>query len=308
MAEKKWSEMARIIDPTDDTELCILDGNPLMNKRIKKVDFLKDSLSLALKTQNYIIDTEDFFPPNTSQFPFLITPGSYGVVFNNPPIVGVDEINFNLRVDYVSHDGSGEDGDQDIIQTLTTGDGLSYTRKLYHVFHQANMSATDFKTVGSGSGSGSEGSSAVNVLKSETHMIDIGDFFPPATNMFPFFKTPGSYGVVFNDLPIVGINETNFNLKVDYVSHHGSGGDGDQDILQTLTTKDGVSYTRRLYHVGQQADMSATDFKTTEVTSGSGSSWNSTLSATAPLNPKEGDKWITESCEFTFLNNNWIEL
>ena len=253
MAEKKWSEMARIINPTDDTELCILDGNPLMNKRIKKVDFLKDSLSLALKTQNYIIDTEDFFPPNTSQFPFLITPGSYGVVFNNPPIVGVDEINFNLRVDYVSHDGSGEDGSQDIIQTLTTRDGLSYTRKLYHVFQQADMSATDFKTTG--------GSSAVNVLKSENHMIDTGDFFPPATSTFPFLMTPGSYGVVFTDPPIAELNETNFNLKVDYVSHDVSGEDGDRDILQTLTTKDGVSYTRRLYHVNGQSDMSATDFK-----------------------------------------------
>ena len=105
------------------------------------------------------------------------------------------------------------------------------------------------------------GSSVVNVLKSENYMIDTGDFFPPATNMFPFLMTPGSYGVVFTDPPIPGLNETNFNLKVDYVSHDGSGEDGDQDILQTLTTKDGVSYTRRLYHVYQQGDMSATDFK-----------------------------------------------
>ena len=179
MAEKKWSEMARIINPTDNTELCILDGNPLMNKRIKKVDFLKDSLSLTLKNENYIIDTEDFFPPNTSQFPFLITPGSYGVVFNNPPIVGVDEINFNLRVDYASHDGSGEDGSQDIIQTLTTGDGLSYTRKLYHVFRQANMSATDFKTVGSGgssSGGGSLTISATPPLNPKAGDVWIDDF------------------------------------------------------------------------------------------------------------------------------------
>ena len=149
------------------------------------------------------------------------------------------------------------------------------------------------------------GSGGYNV---EVKQIDTGDFFPPATSMFPFLMTPGSYGVVFTDPPIVGLNETNFNLKVDYVSHDGSGEDGDQDILQTLTTKDGVSYTRKLYHVYQQGDMSATDFKTTEVTSGSGPSWNSTLSTTAPLNPKDGDKWITESCEFTFLNNNWIEL
>ena len=106
------------------------------------------------------------------------------------------------------------------------------------------------------------GSSVENVLKSENYMIDTGDFFPPATNMFPFLMTPGSYGVVFTDPPIPGLNATNFNLKVDYVSHDGSGEDGDQDILQTLTTKDGVSYTRRLYHVNQQADMSATDFKT----------------------------------------------
>ena len=109
---------------------------------------------------------------------------------------------------------------------------------------------------------GSGGSSTVNVLKSENYMIDTGDFFPPATSMFPFLMTPGSYGVIFTDPPIAELNETNFNLKVDYVSHDGSGEDGDQDILQTLTTKDGVSYTRRLYHVGQQADMSATDFKT----------------------------------------------
>ena len=146
MAEKKWSEMARIINPTDDTELCILDGNPLMNKRIKKVDFLKDSLSLTLKTQNYIIDTEDFFPPSTSQFPFLITPGSYGVTFTDPPIAGLNETNFNLKVDYVSHDGSGGNGGQDILQTLTTKDGVSYTRRLYHVYQQSDMSATDFKT------------------------------------------------------------------------------------------------------------------------------------------------------------------
>ena len=106
------------------------------------------------------------------------------------------------------------------------------------------------------------GSSAVNVLKSENYIIDTGDFFPPATSQLPFFNTPGSYGVVFTYPPIAGLNETNFNLKVDYVSHDGSGADGDQDILQTLTTKDGVSYTRKLYHVGQQADMSATDFKT----------------------------------------------
>ena len=101
-----------------------------------------------------------------------------------------------------------------------------------------------------------------NVLKNGTHTIDTGDFFPPATTMFPFLKTPGSYGVAFTDPPIAGLNETNFNLKVDYVSQDGYGEDGDQDILQTLTTKDGISYTRRLYHVYQQADMSATDFKT----------------------------------------------
>ena len=140
--------MARIINPTDDTELCILDGNPLMNKRIKKVDFLKDSLSLTLKNENYTIDTGDFFPPATSMFPFLMTPGSYGVAFTDPPIVGLNERNFNLKVDYVSHDGSGEDGDQDILQTLTTKDGVSYTRRLYHVYQQGDMSATDFKTAG----------------------------------------------------------------------------------------------------------------------------------------------------------------
>lgn len=146
MAEKKWSETTRIINPTDDTELCILDGNPLMNKRIKKVDFLKDSLNLTLKNETRMINTGDFFPPATSMFPFLKTPGSYGVVFTDPPIVELDETNFNLKVDYVSQDGSGEDGNQDILQTLTTGDGLSYTRKLYHVSQQADMSATDFRS------------------------------------------------------------------------------------------------------------------------------------------------------------------
>ena len=100
-----------------------------------------------------------------------------------------------------------------------------------------------------------------NGYNAGTYIVDPEDFFPPATTMFPFFKTPGSYGVVFTDPPIAGLNETNFNLKVDYVSQDGSGEDGDQDILQTLTTKEGVSYTRRLYHVHMQADMSATDFK-----------------------------------------------
>lgn len=100
----------------------------------------------------------------------------------------------------------------------------------------------------------------------ETRQVDTGDFFPPATIQLPFLKTPGSYGVVFTDPPIPGLNETNFNLKVDYVSHDGSGADGDQDILQTLTTKDGISYTRKLYHVFGQIDMSATDFKTSGTT------------------------------------------
>ena len=145
----------------------------------------------------------------------------------------------------------------------------------------------------------------------DTRQIDTGDFFPPATNMFPFFKTPGSYGVVFNDQPIAGLNETNFNLKVDYVSHDGSGGNGNQDILQTLTTKDGVSYTRRLYHVGQQADMSATDFKT--VGSGGSSSGNSTISsiisATPPEKPSNGDHWTSTVTyiDYTYVGA-WIEL
>lgn len=150
MAEKKWSEMTRIINPTDNTELCILDGTPLMNKRIKTSDFLKNSLASVFKNGTHMIDTGDFFPPATSMFPFFMTPGSYGVTFTEPPIVGLDEFNFNLRVDYVSHDGSGADGDQDILQTLTTKDGVSYTRRLYHVNQQGDMSATDFKTAGSG--------------------------------------------------------------------------------------------------------------------------------------------------------------
>ena len=155
MAEKKWSETTRIINPTDNTELCILDGTPLMNKRIKTSDFLKNSLASVFKNGTYMIDTGDFFPPATIQFPFLMTPGSYGVVFTDPPIPGLNETNFNLKVDYVSFDASGEDGDQDILQTLTTRDGVSYTRRLYHVYQQGDMSATDFKTSGETSGSGS---------------------------------------------------------------------------------------------------------------------------------------------------------
>ena len=101
--------------------------------------------------------------------------------------------------------------------------------------------------------------------KSNTIQIDTGDFIPVNPQIsgagYEYQITPGSYGVIFTNAPIEGLSDVNFNLKVDYVSHDGSGGDGNQDILQTLTTKDGVSYTRRLYHVGQQADMSATDFK-----------------------------------------------
>ena len=118
------------------------------SKRIKSSLIMNAGGSGGYNADTRQIDTGDFFPPATSQFLFFITPGSYGVVFTDPPIAGLNETNFNLKVDYVSHDGSGEDGDQDILQTLTTKDGISYTRKLYHVFHQGDMSATDFKTAG----------------------------------------------------------------------------------------------------------------------------------------------------------------
>ena len=126
---------------------------PLSAKQGKVLKSLIDNIEVSpsnnvFKNGTYIIDTGDFFPPATSQFPFLMTPGSYGVAFTDPPIAGLNKTNFNLKVDYVSQDGSGEDGDQDILQTLTTKDGISYTRKLYHVFRQADMSATDFKTTG----------------------------------------------------------------------------------------------------------------------------------------------------------------
>ena len=118
------------------------------SKRIKSSLIMNAGGSGGYNAETKIIGTGDFFPPATSQFPFLMTPGSYGVAFTDPPIAGLNETNFNLKVDYVSHDGSGEDGDQDILHTLTTKDGVSYTRKLYHVYQQADMSATDFKTAG----------------------------------------------------------------------------------------------------------------------------------------------------------------
>ena len=151
------------IDET--TKLVVITGSVKTNKNLPLANLVENSLSStssikplsaakgkqlqdekAQKSYTIIIDTGDFFPPATSMFPFLMTPGSYGVVFTDPPIAGLNETNFNLKVDYVSHDGSGEDGDQDILQTLTTKDGISYTRRLYHVFHQIDMSATDFKT------------------------------------------------------------------------------------------------------------------------------------------------------------------
>ena len=126
---------------------------PLSAKQGKVLKSLIDNIEVSpsnnvFKNGTYTIDTGDFFPPATSKFPFLMTPGSYGVVFTDPPIPGLNETNFNLKVDYVSFDASGEDGDQDILQTLTTKDGVSYTRRLYHVYHQGDMSATDFKTLG----------------------------------------------------------------------------------------------------------------------------------------------------------------
>lgn len=133
---------------------------PLSAKQGKVLKSLIDNIEVSpsknvFNTDLHVIETSSFNNGQlwTDNYKFLITPGSYGVTFTDPPIVGLDEFNFNLRVDYVSHDGSGEDGDQDILQTLTTKDGVSYTRKLYHVFGQVDMSATDFKTAGSGGSS-----------------------------------------------------------------------------------------------------------------------------------------------------------
>ncbi len=111
---------------------------------IKTENGTQEQTSNGLAVNTYVIDTGDFIPPNTVMLPFLRIPGSYGVVFTDPPISGLNDVNFNLRVDWVSHYGSGEDGDQDILQTLTTAQGQSYTRKLYHVQGQTDLSATDF--------------------------------------------------------------------------------------------------------------------------------------------------------------------
>ena len=133
---------------------------PLSAKQGKVLKSLIDNIEVSpsknvFNTDLHVIETSSFNNGQlwTDNYKFLITPGSYGVTFTDPPIVGLDEFNFNLRVDYVSHDDSGEDGDQDILQTLTTKDGVSYTRRLYHVYQQADMSATDFKVAGSGGSS-----------------------------------------------------------------------------------------------------------------------------------------------------------
>lgn len=128
---------------------------PLSAKQGKVLKSLIDNIEVSpsknvFNTDLHVIETSSFNNGQlwTDNYKFLITPGSYGVTFTDPPIVGLDEFNFNLRVDYVSFDASGEDGDQDILQTLTTKDGVSYTRKLYHVNQQGDMSATDFKVAG----------------------------------------------------------------------------------------------------------------------------------------------------------------
>ena len=142
-------------DLIEDTLTSTNEYAALSAKQGKALKSLIDNMEVApsknvFNTDLHVIETSSFNNGQlwTDNYKFLITPGSYGVTFTDPPIVGLDEFNFNLRVDYVSHDDSGEDGDQDILQTLTTKDGVSYTRRLYHVFHQADMSATDFKMVG----------------------------------------------------------------------------------------------------------------------------------------------------------------
>ena len=157
------------IDET--TKLVVITGGVKTNKNLPLANLVENSLSStssikplsaakgkqlqdekAQKSYTIIINTGDFISVNPqvsgSGYEYQITPGSYGVTFTDPPIVGLNETNFNLKVDYVSHDGSGEDGDQDILQTLTTKEGVSYTRRLYHVHMQADMSATDFKMAG----------------------------------------------------------------------------------------------------------------------------------------------------------------
>ena len=146
--------------------------------------------------------------------------------------------------------------------------------------------------------------------KSNTIQIDTGDFIPvnPQISVagYEYQITPGSYGVLFTDAPIEGLSDVNFNLKVDYVSHDGSGGDGGQDFIHTLTTATGRVFTRRVYMDNQQLGYVSTQF--VENASGSSGGGSLIISTTPPLNPKAGDVWIDDFIRYTYQDNKWIEI
>lgn len=146
--------------------------------------------------------------------------------------------------------------------------------------------------------------------KSYTIIIDTGDFIPVNPQVsgsgYEYQITPGSYGVLFTDTPIEGLSDVNFNLKVDYVSHDGSGGDGYQDFIHTLTTATGRVFTRRVYMDNQQVGYVSTQF--VENASDSSGGGSLIISATPPLNPKAGDVWIDGFIRYTYQDNKWIEI
>ena len=107
------------------------------------VVFKKDLLSF---------DNSDFFDPDVNQYPVLVTPGSYGIAFVDPPLEAElpNDRNFTLIVEYASHYGSGADGDQDFTHTLVSQSGRRFTRTGKHLpgaFHEVYLQWSDFEEV-----------------------------------------------------------------------------------------------------------------------------------------------------------------
>lgn len=417
-----------------------------------------------------------------SHFPYLLTPGSYGITFDKPPISDIGDRAFNLRVDYASEEASGHDGEQDYIHTLTSKDGKVYTRLLYNSVNQvlqytafkassgipirgskwfvevdvegwaaptkdidgsalingdillflsgtiAQWENGQWKTTGidlstggttnpeltgprgpqgfegiqgkpgkkgdqgeqglrgtkwffpygpdglsyptegvqegdillvngellvrsygnwnyteisikgergeqgiqgiqgiPGSGSGGTGGyigeQGIQGIqgpqgkqgvqgpqgppgKDAETIIDVDEIFRSSNTMqnisnrtfwdanliagsYKYRITPGSYGVTFDVAPITGVPDISFNLRVEFASADGSGSDGDQDIIQTLTTSNGRRYTRKRLNVNAQeaiytpflADHTTNDFCSVEETQ-EGGTWTSTNTIT----------------------------
>lgn len=292
------------IDST--TKIVVLTGSVKTNKNLPLSNFIEDSLTSdnplkplsakqgkALKAivdsigttsdKVLLINTDTFIPPTiASETDFQITPGSYGVTFSEYPIEGLEDLDFNLEISYLSNG-------KDILHTLTNNEGREFTRALYKN-GLTTYSSTSF--IESGIVDLSELYGQRDVL------ISTSTFIPATATGYQI--TPGSYGVWFTSSPISGLSETKFNLKVDAVSTKNTGATNSKEYLHTLETKLGRRFTRYLYKASDELGYKSTAF----VEQG-----NIIVSNSIPI-VEEGREWISKDTitKYTKLSNTFIEL